>query len=139
MSADTLHCPSAQPEMPDARVLGVVSITPDGPRVAYVAGTVPATPDLLAEAGELPPTRVMRFASRCEEHRCVHFDGADCRLAQRIVHQLEPVVDALPPCAIRRDCRWYVQEGRAACLRCPQVITKTSSAEPTLTAAALPK
>jgi hypothetical protein len=43
--------------------------------------------------------------------------------AQRIVEGLAPVVNALPPCQIRPTCRWFRQEGRNACLRCPQVVT----------------
>ena len=35
-----------------------------------------------------------------------------------------PVVGALPRCAIRPTCRWFRQEGREACLRCPQVATE---------------
>jgi hypothetical protein len=34
------------------------------------------------------------------------------------------VVDALPACAIRPACRWWQQEGKAACQRCPQVVTQ---------------
>ncbi|MEH2255413.1 hypothetical protein [Nostoc sp.] len=41
----------------------------------------------------------------------------------RIVEKLLPVAEALPPYSIRRDCRWWQQEGKAACMRCPQVIT----------------
>ncbi|NCS45084.1 MAG: nitrogen fixation protein, partial [Microcystis aeruginosa BS11-05] len=33
------------------------------------------------------------------------------------------VTDILPPCRIRQNCRWWLQEGKAACLRCPQVVT----------------
>jgi hypothetical protein len=73
----------------------------------------------------LPPTRVIRFAAGCQEGACSHFDGHDCRLASRIVALLDPVVAALPPCPIRADCRWWRQEGRAACSRCPQIITET--------------
>jgi len=29
----------------------------------------------------------------------------------------------LPPCRIRQSCRWWLQEGKAACFRCPQVVT----------------
>jgi hypothetical protein len=36
---------------------------------------------------------------------------------------LPAVVDALPVCTVRKDCRWYSQEGGAACLRCPGVTT----------------
>ncbi len=134
----SLSCPSGQPDHPDAQVLGVVNPTPEGPRVAYVAGRVPVTEDLLALAGDLPPNRVMRFASKCIEGGCLHFDGQDCQLAKRIVSRLDPVVDALPPCAIRRTCRWFAQEGGAACSRCPQVVTVTTKHEPDLVAVALP-
>jgi hypothetical protein len=33
------------------------------------------------------------------------------------------VVDQLPPCKIRLECRWFRQEGAAACRRCPQIST----------------
>jgi hypothetical protein len=36
---------------------------------------------------------------------------------------LAPVVDQLPPCTIRGRCRWFRQEGKDICLRCPQVAT----------------
>jgi hypothetical protein len=138
MSDDALTCPSGQADQADAEVLGVVTATPEGPRVACVAGRVPVTANLLASTGELPPNRVIRFASRCIESQCMHFDGTDCRLAQRIVKGLDPVVDGLPPCAIRRTCRWFAQEGAAACLRCPQVVTVTTKHEPALVEVALP-
>ena len=41
----------------------------------------------------------------------------------RIVQLLPPVVDGLPACHLRPDCRWWQQEGKEACLRCPQVVT----------------
>jgi hypothetical protein len=53
----------------------------------------------------------------------VHFDGARCQLAARIVEMLPEVTESLPPCTIQPTCRWYRQEGRAACFRCPQVVT----------------
>lgn len=116
-------CPSAQPEMEGAVVVGVVEDTADGARVAYVAGDAPVTPDLMNRAGPLPPSRVFRIGAKCQSEKCSHFDGRDCRLAARIATMLDPVVDALPPCALRRTCRWHSQEGKAACLRCPQVVT----------------
>ena len=36
---------------------------------------------------------------------------------------LDPVVDALPSCSIRNTCRWFADQERAACVRCPQVVT----------------
>jgi hypothetical protein len=42
------------------------------------------------------------------------------------------VVDQLPACNIRAECRWFRQEGRAACLRCPQIMTGVHEADDTL-------
>lgn len=134
-----LSCPSAQPDMANARVLGVLTGTPDQPRVAYLRPGATVDLAMLTRLGPLPPTQVFRFAAQCEEHRCVHFDGERCRLAKRIVATLAPVVDALPPCQIRPSCRWFAEEGAAACLRCPQVITMIPRADDDLNRAANPE
>jgi hypothetical protein len=115
-------CPSAQPHMQEPRVLGVVR---DG-ETSYLAEHVPLTADLLALTDPVGHSRVLRIAARCEERACMHFDGTNCRLATRIVQLLPPVTDALPACLIRAECRWYRQEGRAACMRCPQIVTEFS-------------
>jgi hypothetical protein len=96
----------------------------------YLHPPAPATDAVLAMTAPLKPTEVYRLAATCAEHRCPHFDGADCQLATRIVSRLPPVVDALPPCVIRKDCRWFSQEGGAACLRCPEITTVTYDLSP---------
>jgi hypothetical protein len=117
-----LRCPSAQPGMDELQVLGV--FTPgDEPRVAYLDEPMPATADVLKLAEPVAPLEVFRLAARCEEKRCIHFDGKDCQLAVRIVDMLPVVTADVPRCTIRPECRWFRQEGRAACLRCPQVLT----------------
>jgi hypothetical protein len=116
-------CPSAQPGMDNCRVLGVVQQEGPGPKIVYLNEILPATPEVLAQAAPLKPTEVFRLSATCAEHKCPHFDGADCRLATRIVNIMPAVVDALPPCIIRKDCRWYSQEGGEACKRCPEVTT----------------
>jgi len=116
-------CPSAQPGMDNCRVLGVVQQEGPTPRLAYLNQPLPATPDVLALAAPLKPTEIFRLSATCAEGKCPHFDGADCRLATRVVQILPAVVDALPPCTIRKDCRWYSQEGGAACKRCPEITT----------------
>lgn len=117
------RCPSAQPGMPDLVVLGVVSGEPERPEVAYLRDIVPATAELLQMAAPLAPMEVFRLAGRCAQDRCVHFNDSKCSLATRIVEMLPEVTASLPPCTIRQTCRWYGQEGRAACHRCPQIVT----------------
>jgi hypothetical protein len=119
-----LLCPSAQPDMRDAIVLGVTGGTTDAPQLSYLVEPLVASDDVLALAAPAKPAEVFRFAAPCEEKACRHFDGTRCRLASRIVDLLPAVTGALPPCRIRRSCRWFAQEGREACLRCPQVVTE---------------
>ena len=77
-------CPSAQPGMDRAIVLGVVQRDGPGPIVEYLNARLAATPEVLATAAPLKPTEVFRLAATCAEHKCPHFDGADCRLAARV-------------------------------------------------------
>lgn len=117
-------CPSAQPEMAGSVVFGVVSGTVEEPQLAYLTEPQPVSDELLALAGPVKPTEVFRFAAPCAGHACQHFDGANCLLATRIVQLLPTAVERLPPCRLRPRCRWWQQEGKAACMRCPQVVTE---------------
>lgn len=119
-----LLCPSAQPEMSQSMILGVIGGTMEEPRLSYLEEPQPVSADLLTLAGPVQPTEIFRFAARCEESACCHFDGARCMLATRIVQILPAVVEGLPPCKIRPTCRWFQQEGKDACFRCPQIVTQ---------------
>jgi len=123
-------CPSAQPGMDRCQILGVVQR--DGPTsiLQYLNEHVPASPEVLAMSAPLKPTEVFRLAATCAENKCPHFDGRDCRLATRIVQILPAVVDCLPPCIIRKECRWFSQEGGAACRRCPEITTVSYDLSP---------
>jgi hypothetical protein len=119
----TTLCPSARADSPNSVVFGVISGTVAEPRVAYLKQTQPITDELIAKTSPVSPTEVFRMATPCAAKACLHFDGQDCRLAKQIADKLPAVAEDLPPCSIRRDCRWWQQEGKAACMRCPQVIT----------------
>ena len=115
--------------MGDVQVLGVVSRDADEPRLAYLDEPVAVTPEIVALAAPVAVSQVFRLSARCEEARCTHFDGTRCQLAVRIAQLLPEVVDSLPACSIRPECRWFRQEGRAACLRCPQIVTGNCEAD----------
>ncbi|MDZ4877447.1 MAG: hypothetical protein CLLPBCKN_006882 [Chroococcidiopsis cubana SAG 39.79] len=116
-------CPSARTELDNSIIYGAIGGTVTKPRVTYFKQPQPFTDKLLAKISPITPTEVFRIAAPCAASNCQHFDGKDCRLAQRIVEKLSVVVEELPPCPIRRDCRWWQQSGKVACIRCPQVIT----------------
>jgi hypothetical protein len=119
-------CPSTtHPETKESIIFGVVGGTVDLPQIAYLREPLPVTDELLAVSGSVAPAEVFRFAAPCANSDCQHFADHQCHLAKRIVSMLPTVVDVLPACQIRSNCRWWLQEGKSACLRCPQVVTKT--------------
>ena len=116
-------CPSAEPAMTGSVAFGVVGGTASEPRVRHLARPVPVSAELLELAHPVRPTEVFRFAAPCACNACPNFQDSHCSLATRIVKWLPAVVDSLPVCSIRPRCRWWRDEGKAACLRCPQVVT----------------
>jgi len=118
------YCPSAQPEMEGVIVFGVVGGSTKEPRVSYLTERLPVTPELLALTGAVQPAEVFRFGAPCAGTGCRHFDGDSCRLASKLVQLAPPAgTPTLPACSLRPDCRWWRQEGKAACMRCPLVVT----------------
>jgi hypothetical protein len=131
-------CPSAQPHMEGVVAFGVVAGTVEEPRLVHFTEPQPVTDELLALSGPVKPAEVFRFAAPCAGDACKHFDGTNCNLVTRIVQILPVVTDGLPPCTLRADCRRWRQEGKAACLRCPQVVTESYAASDDFVRAAMP-
>ncbi|WP_319423538.1 hypothetical protein [Pleurocapsa sp. FMAR1] len=121
-TSETTLCPNSQPDKDNALVFGVVSGTVKSPKIDYLKRSQPVNE--IVPPSAVKPTEMLRIASDCHKKGCLHFDGADCRLAARIVEQLPTVTDTLPACQICSSCRWWQQKGKSACLRCPQVVTK---------------
>lgn len=133
-----LLCPSAQPEMAHAVIFGIVGGSFSEPRVGFVDEPQPVTEELLSLPESIQPTEVFRIAAPCAERQCQHFVVGACNLARRLVQILPTTESQVPSCSIRRECRWWVQEGKAACLRCPQIVTRTIHPSGALCEAAIP-
>lgn len=146
MSADTdtdssvsaLLCPSAQPQMDDAVAIGVIDRSGASPEVAYLEHPVSVTNELLEMTQPLKPTEVLRFAAPCQKSACSHWDGS-CKLVTRIVQLIPAASLSLPRCHVRTECRWFAQEGRHACRRCPNIVTQDESPSDAMRVAAIPK
>lgn len=134
---DSLQCPSSQPESPGAVAFGLVDHGEETPLVSFLDQIVPVTPELLELAAPVRPTEMFRFAAPCQGQRCSHWSGTECTLVDRIV-QLLPAVSTIPPCRLRSECRWFVQHGREACARCPQVVTQNEQPTELMVRAATP-
>lgn len=90
-------------------------------QVIYRPSAIPVTRELLlrlpvaAEAEEL-----FRFASPCARSACVHW-AEGCALSARLSEfQAFPQGESqgLPECAIRQNCRWFLQDGPKMCKAC---------------------
>ncbi len=123
LAASPYLCPSA-PGVPSESVLiGVVTDSDGVARVVPTERALPVTLDLLQLSEPVSPSEVFRFASLCRTSNCVHFKENACALAARSIIVLSEVMDKLPNCPIRSQCRWFRQEGPEMCKRCPQIIT----------------
>ena len=118
-----LLCPSAAAEPGRSVVFGVAGAASRSGEVAYLSSPVPVPEDVVARTAPVPPNAVLRTAAPCAGAGCRHFSGHNCTLIERIAAALDPVVDRPPACAIRGTCRWWAEQGRAACVRCPQIVT----------------
>ena len=123
-------CPSSGVERPEARVFAVVAGTPERPRLRYLPQAVAVTQEILDGFVDVAPTEVLRIAAPCSQ-QCRHYEASTtrCRLAERLAHELPRVAATAPPCAARRACVWFHQQGVAACLRCEQVVTRVPAVE----------
>lgn len=120
-------------------MFGVLTAGAGGePLLGYLREPRPVSAELLALAGPVAPTEIFRFSAPCAGSACQHFDGRNCRLVSKVVQAVPAVVEKLPPCRIRRTCRWWQQEGGAACRRCPLIVTESDHASDDLRRAADP-
>jgi hypothetical protein len=121
-SKKTLMCPSADAEMSGSVIFGIVAGTPEEPHVVHLDRVKAIPQELLTLEAPVKPSEIFRIAATCIENGCMHFDGTNCRLTERIIDGLPAVSEQLPACAIRSKCRWWHQEGKEACFRCQQVV-----------------
>jgi len=131
-------CPSTSADNA-TQVIGVVQSADDGcARVAYAGGPVPFTSELRLLTQPVDAAEVLRLAGPCVEHRCAHHVDDRCSLGERAVSLLPAVVPRSPRCSIRSHCRWYAEQGMAACLRCPGIVTSTRAGDDRMRASATP-
>jgi hypothetical protein len=123
---EPLSCPAAPPHWPEAKIFGIAGGTIDQPEITFLDEAVPVTPDLLAATTPVSPREVFRFSADCRKDGCPHWSDEGpgrCTLVSTVLREFDPVVTELPPCSVRKSCRWWAQEGRAACQRCAGIPT----------------
>jgi len=130
-SSDKMLCPSARATT-GSKLIGIRQA--DG-TVAILPETLPVTQQFVdtASAGGKDPQQHFRFTNKCVEHGCKQWTGSRCGVADRIVEEIETLINFdennLPACSIRSQCRWYNQWNYKACNACPYVVTKITEEE----------
>lgn len=110
-------------------MFGIVGGDTGNPRLSYLQKGVVVPEEMLVPPAGISPTRIFRFAGECVGAQCAQFGGGQCQLGTKISQMLDPVTDAPPACTIRATCRWFAENGTAACVRCPQVVTTVTKAD----------
>jgi hypothetical protein len=124
--------------MDGAVAFGVVGGSATRPEVSYLDTPIQVSGELLALTHPVEPTEVFRFAAPCAEGGCRHFDGAECRLGHKLARDVPEATRLLRPCRLRPNCRWWHEQGAAACRRCPAIVTTDYGAGEELRRAADP-
>lgn len=128
-------CPSARTAAV-AELLGVFATTDDDDRVTWLPEPVPvddAARGWLADQGG--ETR-FRFAAPCVTSRCTRWSGR-CEVGAGLAALAADRRPAsLPACGVRDRCRWWAEQGAAACVLCPLVRTATAPSDGATTAQA---
>ncbi len=134
-----LACPSAASDWEGARLLGVVEGEPDAPRLRYVQPRAFGRELLDLLPPGMLPEEVFRFTAPCRGGACPQFTGGRCGVARAAVEHLRDAQGhSLPACTLRPNCRWWSDEGAAACRRCSSVVTADMARVGTAYAQAIP-
>lgn len=109
-------CPAAGPTE-DAVLFGLIDRRG---QVTFGRKAIPVTRQLLLQL-PVEADRQFRFASACAGGGCIHWsDGCSlsARLSEFQAFRQDGGEDGLPDCAIRTQCRWYIQDGPQMCSNC---------------------
>ncbi len=121
---DDLLCPSA-PLTKESYLFGVLN---EQAEVQYLDSVVPVTEELLAGFQHIEqPEKHFRFTMTCGKDKCAQWDNNKCSVGSAIQKAEIKEINTKPArCGIRKACRWYSQEGLAACVLCKYVVTDAS-------------
>jgi len=97
--------------------------------IVFLPKPIEATEEFIENAQKKggPLEKRFRFSGNCSKKGCGHWDKekSKCSLVNNIIsinNQSEE--GELFPCSIRKECRWYAQEGALACFNCKHVARK---------------
>ncbi|MBS1563248.1 MAG: hypothetical protein JST39_02615 [Bacteroidetes bacterium] len=113
-------CPSA-PLYPGSKLLGIVK---GDNTVDILEEPLEVDDQFVASANTGKAAgQKFRFVNKCLKSGCEQWTGDTCGVIKRVIDAIDEKLlqDELPACSIRSSCRWFDQEGAAACKACTMV------------------
>ncbi|MBB6371356.1 hypothetical protein [Chryseobacterium shigense] len=63
-----------------------------------------------------------RSINACETKSCYNWTGKKCNVPEKILTKIhQNFMHLAENCPIRKDCRWYHQDGLEICKKCPSI------------------
>lgn len=120
-ATESLTCPSSDGAIGNL-LIGIVCS--DG-TVAATRPPLGIDDDFVKKASvssDQPPETRFRFAGPCVTTACQQWAGTRCAIGDLVANASTTTAGHLPPCDIRPTCRWWSQNGPAACRSCALVV-----------------
>lgn len=112
-------CPSGRCQEGSA----LLGIWGPGGRLVYTPGLPELDAAMAARFEANGGSAGFRFSEPCLEDGCGNWGAGGCEVARAAArHAASAEPGHLPQCGLRHSCRWYHQEGLAACRVCPFVL-----------------
>lgn len=71
---------------------------------------------------KISQTKDYRSINSCETKSCHNWNGKKCNVPDKILSRIkESFLQISEKCSIRKDCRWFHQEGIEICKKCPAI------------------
>jgi hypothetical protein len=113
-----LDCPSMLPGLARGVIAKVVK---NEERLKFLAEEISVPTSLSLAVDSETVLKRARFVGLCRTVECGHWTGVSCRLGHAIASVEVQSAGELAPCAIRSSCRWFKENGSAACAPCQHV------------------
>jgi hypothetical protein len=113
-----LDCPSMLPGLARGVIAKVVR---NDERLRFLAEEIPVPAALPLAVDSETVLKRARFVGACRTDECGHWTGVTCRLGHAIASVEIQSSSKVAPCAIRSSCRWFKENGSAACAPCQHV------------------
>jgi hypothetical protein len=90
------------------------------------------------DASNSPPETRFRFAGPCVSTSCEQWAQGRCTVGDAVAQELPGGDSHLRACVIRSTCRWWAQNGPAACHSCSGIVHTPHPGQPDETAGGSP-